>query len=76
VLPEAFGRPDRPARLQYTAPTVDGEGGVTQSSGPAGGGASGPPGHVDREQSRNSLCFCGSGRKYKRCHGDPRHASA
>jgi preprotein translocase subunit SecA len=25
------------------------------------------------EQSRNSLCHCGSGKKYKRCHGDPRN---
>ena len=23
--------------------------------------------------SRNSLCPCGSGKKYKRCHGDPRN---
>ncbi|TDD73042.1 preprotein translocase subunit SecA [Jiangella aurantiaca] len=25
--------------------------------------------------SRNALCPCGSGKKFKRCHGDPRHAA-
>jgi len=83
VLPEAFGRPEQqPSRLQYSAPTVDGEAGrdgVTHSSGPAGPGAPGGseapglPGHGARQQSRNSPCFCGSGKKFKRCHGDPRH---
>ncbi|HWH28659.1 MAG TPA: preprotein translocase subunit SecA [Mycobacteriales bacterium] len=77
VLPEAFGRPDRSAPLQYTAPTVDGEAGragVTHVSGPGAGSSAGPAGHAAREQSRNSPCFCGSGKKYKRCHGDPRHS--
>ena len=79
VLPEAFGRPDRPAQLQYTAPAVDGEAGrdgVTRSEGPAGGSATAPAGHGPREQSKNSPCHCGSGKKFKRCHGDPRHAGA
>jgi preprotein translocase subunit SecA len=77
VLPEAFGRPKAPSQLQYTAPAVDGEAGrqgVTHSAGPAGS-APGLPGHGEREQSRNSPCFCGSGKKFKRCHGDPRHAA-
>jgi preprotein translocase subunit SecA len=62
-LPEAFGRPDRPQNLSYSA------GGQT-SAGPAvpdpltGEVKSGGP-------SRNQPCPCGSGRKYKRCHGDP-----
>jgi preprotein translocase subunit SecA len=78
VLPEAFGRPEQPSRLQYSAPAVDGEAGrdgVAVSSGPTGP-STGLPGHGAREQSRNSPCFCGSGRKFKRCHGDPRNASA
>ena len=25
--------------------------------------------------SRNAACPCGSGKKFKRCHGDPRHAA-
>ncbi|HLZ36350.1 MAG TPA: SEC-C metal-binding domain-containing protein [Mycobacteriales bacterium] len=26
--------------------------------------------------ARNELCPCGSGKKYKRCHGDPRRRPA
>ncbi|MCW2616468.1 MAG: protein translocase subunit secA [Frankiales bacterium] len=71
VLPDDFGRPDRPQALQYSAPTLDaasGTTGVTTSSGPGGTGVT-----TGGEQNRNELCACGSGRKYKRCHGDPRH---
>ena len=32
VLGKAFGQPNRPANLQYSAPTVDGEGGVERSA--------------------------------------------
>ena len=68
VLPEAFGRPDRPQNLQYSAPTA--EGGVSTTGGTidplTGQVSSGGP-------SRNAPCPCGSGKKYKRCHGDPRH---
>ena len=72
VLPEDFGRPDRPQALQYTAPTLDaapGSTGVTTSSGPGGTGVT-----TGGVQNRNDLCACGSGRKFKRCHGDPRNA--
>jgi preprotein translocase subunit SecA len=67
VIPEGFGRPDRPAQLQYSAPNA--EGGVTTSGtvDPLTGQVStGGP-------SRNAPCPCGSGKKYKRCHGDPRN---
>ncbi|HUR14733.1 MAG TPA: preprotein translocase subunit SecA [Mycobacteriales bacterium] len=66
VIPEGFGRPERPAQLQYSAPNA--EGGVTTSGSVdplTGQVSSGGP-------SRNAPCPCGSGRKYKRCHGDPR----
>jgi preprotein translocase subunit SecA len=68
VLGKAFGQPSRPANLQYSAPTVDGEGGVERhaEANPAQGHS------VDfGEVSRNAPCPCGSGRKYKRCHGAP-----
>ncbi|HET6908658.1 MAG TPA: SEC-C domain-containing protein [Mycobacteriales bacterium] len=68
VLGQVLGAPKRPAQLSYSAPTVDGEGGVTRSSGPsAGDGAGTAYGNV----SRNAPCPCGSGRKFKRCHGSP-----
>ena len=36
--------------------------------------SSGPGGRDDFAQAgRNDPCPCGSGRKYKRCHGDPRN---
>jgi preprotein translocase subunit SecA len=56
--------PNRPRQLQYSAPTEGG--GVEHRSGA----------NVDpfANVGRNDLCPCGSGRKYKRCHGDPRNA--
>ena len=70
VLGQVLGTPKRPASLNYSAPTVDGEGGVTRSSGPASGdGAARQPGFAN--VSRNAPCPCGSGRKFKRCHGAP-----
>jgi preprotein translocase subunit SecA len=63
VLPADF-EPRRPRSLQYSAPA---EGGGVEMHGEA---ADDPFANV----GRNDLCPCGSGRKYKRCHGDPRHA--
>ncbi len=54
----------RPQKLNYTAPTVDGEGGVethTENTDDKYASA-----------SRNDPCPCGSGKKYKRCHGGAR----
>jgi preprotein translocase subunit SecA len=69
------GAPQRPAALQYSAPTVDGVGGTVTSAGgrDLGGGLVDATG---AEPSRNAPCPCGSGRKYKRCHGDPARRGA
>jgi len=56
--------PRRPRQLQYSAPTETG--GVEHR----GDATVDPYANV----GRNDLCPCGSGRKYKRCHGDPRNA--
>ncbi len=77
VLPADFGRPKQPAQLQYTAPALDsapGSTGVTTTGGSPGGSTPAGSAPSGGAQSRNSLCACGSGRKYKRCHGDPRHS--
>jgi preprotein translocase subunit SecA len=68
VIGRAIGAPShRPAaNLQYSAPTVDGEAGVQHSAGSAA-----PNGGSFANASRNAPCPCGSGRKYKRCHGAP-----
>jgi len=74
VLGQVLGQPNRPTGLQYSAPTVDGEGGVTRSVEPAGGGGGGGGGRTGGQYgnvSRNAPCPCGSGRKFKRCHGAP-----
>jgi hypothetical protein len=66
--PRGLAQPQRPGRLEYSAPSEDGTGKAERRAGSAGqGGAAG--GRV----GRNDLCPCGSGRKYKRCHGDPRN---
>ncbi|HEX8519185.1 MAG TPA: SEC-C metal-binding domain-containing protein [Pseudonocardia sp.] len=64
-----FGGARRPTELQYTGPAEDGgttrsRSGPPASAGPAAGGANGEP-------ARNRPCPCGSGRKYKHCHGAP-----
>ncbi len=72
VLPENFGRPERPNAMLYSAPNA--EGGVTTTGSAAGSAGKADPltGQVTSGgPSRNAPCPCGSGRKYKRCHGDP-----
>jgi preprotein translocase subunit SecA len=63
VLPSGL-EPHRARNLQYSAPA---EGGGIERHGESA---------LDRfaNVGRNDACPCGSGRKYKRCHGDPRNA--
>jgi preprotein translocase subunit SecA len=58
ILPQGL-QPRRPRNLQYSAPSETG--GVERH----GDSAADPYASV----GRNDLCPCGSGRKYKRCHG-------
>ena len=53
--------PRRPDRVQYIAPSETGEATVVGATADEFAGV-----------GRNALCPCGSGKKYKRCHGDPR----
>jgi preprotein translocase subunit SecA len=66
VLGKAFGHTQRPANLSYSAPTVDGDGEVERHFEAAPG-----DGATYTGVSRNAPCPCGSGRKFKRCHGAP-----
>ncbi len=66
VVAPGLGRPQRPARLSYSAPSADGGGQVERRTESAGGDKFAKVG-------RNAPCPCGSGRKYKLCHGDPRN---
>ncbi|MEX5708969.1 preprotein translocase subunit SecA [Parafrankia sp. FMc6] len=79
--------PHRPTGgLRYTAPSVDGGSSTvttvdngSELSRAGGGGPRSAGGGVSRgageggtaRPARNAPCPCGSGRKYKRCHGDP-----
>jgi len=66
VTAPGLSRPQQPGRLSYSAPTVDGEAQVERRTAAASSGEFGKVG-------RNAPCPCGSGRKYKLCHGDPRN---
>jgi len=66
IVAPGLSRPQRPARLSYSAPSADGGGQVERRTESAGGDKFAKVG-------RNSPCPCGSGRKYKLCHGDPRN---
>jgi preprotein translocase subunit SecA len=66
ALARGLDRPQRPGRLQYSAPSEDGSGNVQQRGASADGADYSKVG-------RNAPCPCGSGRKFKQCHGDPRN---
>ncbi len=70
AMPAAFAsrglaQPKRPTRLSYSAPSEDGSGQSVQTSGKGGTADFSKVG-------RNEPCPCGSGKKFKVCHGDPR----
>ncbi|MEP6665434.1 MAG: SEC-C metal-binding domain-containing protein, partial [Nocardioidaceae bacterium] len=68
IVAKGLVAPSAPRKLSYSAPTVDGDGGTeVQQAGEADEFAG---------VSRNDLCPCGSGRKFKRCHGDPARRNA
>ena len=65
VVAPGLSRPQRPARLSYSAPSADGGGQVERHTESTG--------DKFAKVGRNAPCPCGSGRKYKLCHGDPRN---
>jgi preprotein translocase subunit SecA len=85
IVAKGLAEQKRPQQLEYSAPTVDGGAQVQRRvvrSGPGAhkvGAAAGatqvePSAGIDfGDVPRNAPCPCGSGRKFKRCHGDPRH---
>ena len=61
-----LARPKRSGQLNYTAPSTDATGAAEQRTTAADGADYSKVG-------RNAPCPCGSGRKFKQCHGDPRN---
>ena len=74
---KGLAAPSRPANLQYSAPTIDGAATPppAMSAGPTNPVASRESvdagTHVGTGPARNQPCPCGSGKKYKKCHGAP-----
>ncbi|HSR22459.1 MAG TPA: SEC-C metal-binding domain-containing protein, partial [Candidatus Eisenbacteria bacterium] len=66
LVAKGLAAPQRPSRLQYSAPTIDGD---TRDGSHA---QSAPSDDPYADVPRNAPCPCGSGKKFKRCHGDPR----
>jgi len=68
---------ERPQQVQYSSPTLDEDVPAHVERGTLGGGGGRARDTDPRFQNvaRNALCPCGSGKKFKRCHGDPRHAA-
>jgi preprotein translocase subunit SecA len=69
ALTKGLEQPSRPVGLTYTAPSVDGDGTPVTSHGGTDLG-DGLVSATGSKPGRNDACPCGSGRKYKRCHGD------
>jgi preprotein translocase subunit SecA len=65
-LARGLARPKHSGQLSYSAPSDDGSG-VAQHSTTTADGAQ------FANVGRNAPCPCGSGRKFKQCHGDPRN---
>ncbi|MDO9405062.1 MAG: preprotein translocase subunit SecA [Polaromonas sp.] len=71
---ELENRAERISNVTYTAPTETGEAETTaeddsQRRAPTGRAIPGLPGDTMPRVGRNDPCPCGSGKKYKNCHG-------
>jgi preprotein translocase subunit SecA len=64
IRAKGLDTPKQPANLSYSAPSEDGE---AEVKGATASNADDPFAEV----GRNALCPCGSGKKFKRCHGAP-----
>jgi preprotein translocase subunit SecA len=64
-IPRGLAQPKRPSQLNYSAPSDDASGRAVEKAGSASAADFSKVG-------RNEPCPCGSGKKFKLCHGDPR----
>jgi preprotein translocase subunit SecA len=67
IVAKGLAEPSRPGKLEYSAPTETGD--VEHHTEGSSGNGKGDGKFA--KVSRNEPCPCGSGRKYKRCHGAP-----
>jgi preprotein translocase subunit SecA len=74
-IEEQFGAPDQPAEIDYSGGTEADQPSAAAAAVTQGGGNGAPENPetvVKSEQEkigRNDPCWCGSGKKYKKCHG-------
>lgn len=68
MVAKGLEAPERRVPLQYSAPSVDGDV-QTVPSGTGGAVAAEKDGQTFPGTPRNAPCPCGSGKKYKLCHG-------
>ena len=73
MVAKGLDAPRRPVQLQYTAPTVDGDQAAGDDAPTTVRNDMPAPGADFGDVPRNAPCPCGSGKKFKRCHGDPRN---
>ena len=64
IIAKGLDAPKRPQNLSYSAPTADGD---VEVSGAVPGDSAAPDPYAG--VGRNAECPCGSGKKYKKCHG-------
>ncbi|MFI7616419.1 preprotein translocase subunit SecA [Nonomuraea terrae] len=69
IIARGLRGPERPAELEYSAPGEQGD--VEHVRVRTTQEERAQYGNVER----NAPCPCGSGKKYKRCHGDPKNAA-
>ncbi|MDP9317532.1 MAG: SEC-C metal-binding domain-containing protein, partial [Actinomycetota bacterium] len=68
LVAKGLATPRQPKNLSYSAPSLDGDAGTQVETAQED--------DIYAGVSRNELCPCGSGRKFKRCHGDPARRNA
>ncbi|MCL3862664.1 preprotein translocase subunit SecA [Actinotalea sp. K2] len=68
LIAKGLDGPDRRAPLQYSAPSIDGDATPAPAAAAAAVSAD-KDGQTFPGTPRNSQCPCGSGKKYKVCHG-------
>jgi preprotein translocase subunit SecA len=68
---KGLGGPTTAAPLTYSGPRDDGGTETRRSGGAAASGQGAATATGAKEPARNAPCPCGSGKKYKLCHGRP-----
>ncbi len=69
LIAKGLDGPERRVPLSYSAPSVDGDAKASTASGSGGAVAAEKDGQTFPGTARNAPCPCGSGKKYKVCHG-------